>query len=96
MTPERIAALLVSLSPILLMAGGAFVYLMNRRDAKRKEKHPLLDLTGAAPTTGITIDDDHADDAIAAWRDRALAAEKRVDRLEVDNQRLRDGPPPPT
>ena len=76
MTPERIVSLIVSLVPVLSIISGVIIAL-----ATSRHRSQAGDKDDPAPAIGVTVDDDHADDAIEAWRDRALAAEAERNEL---------------
>lgn len=87
MTPHdtigQIGALVIAVSPVLTIAAGVLTVWIQHRRNKAAENTP-------APALGITVDDDHADEAIQAlrearddWRARAQSAEAERDRLRL-------------
>ena len=84
MTPERIVSLIVSFVPVLSIISGVIIAL-----ATSRHRSQAGDKDDPAPAIGVTVDDDHADDAIEAWRDRALAAEAERNEVRQENRELR-------
>ncbi|SDD40397.1 hypothetical protein [Auraticoccus monumenti] len=93
-TPEKITALVTAVTALLIAVGGGVAWLVKKIEKWRK---PDADPATPQPVIGMTIEpDDHADDAIEAWRDRAKSAETELSRvrgqLEACQARLYEHP----
>lgn len=82
MEPAVIAALLISLVPVLVLLGKAIRWVVELILARLDKRQPVSPPTPPVADVALTPPDDHADEAIRAWKTTALANAKRIAVLE--------------